>query len=114
MVQPNPCDVIIQKKSDNPSIFYVLGTLASPGQFSFHDRDEAIRHAVGYARHAHVRAWLLNGDEHVVLGRSDKTENWNEGGHHGAERRCALCSATSNRRPDAHPQARQRGACRRE
>jgi len=68
MVQPKPCDVVIQKASGNPSSLYVVGTLASPGQFSFHDRDEAIRHAVGYARHAHVRAWLLNGDEHVVLG----------------------------------------------
>ena len=67
MVQPSPCDVVIQKKSGNPSTFYLLGTLASPAQCSFHDRDEAVRHAVGYARHAHVRAWLLNGDAHVVM-----------------------------------------------
>ena len=79
MVQPKLCDVVIQKTSGHPS-FYVLGTFASPGQFSFHDRDEAIRHAVGYARHAHVGAWMLNGDEHVVVGRRAapaKTENWN-------------------------------------
>jgi hypothetical protein len=68
VVQPKPCDVVIQKTSGHPSVFYVLGTLASPGQFSFHDRDEAIRHAVGYARYAHVGAWMLNGDEHVVVG----------------------------------------------
>jgi len=68
VVQPKPCDVVIQKTSGHPSVFYVLGTFASPGQFSFHDRDEAIRHAVGYARRAHVGAWMLNGNEHVPLG----------------------------------------------
>jgi Fe-S cluster biogenesis protein NfuA len=71
MVQPKPRDVVVQKTCGNPSIVYVLGTFASPGQFSFHDRDKAIRRDVGYAGHAHVGAWFLKGFSAAHVGGHD-------------------------------------------
>ena len=74
MARPSPCDVVIQQKSGNPTI-YLVGTLGSPAQLSFRARDEAVRHAAGYATHAHVRAWFAKSDEDFALLDSFREEH---------------------------------------
>jgi hypothetical protein len=67
MVHPDSEDVVVRQMSGNPDTFYLLGTPASPDQFSFRSRDEAVSKAIGYAKHAHVRAWFAKGDDDFVL-----------------------------------------------
>ncbi len=40
MVSPDPDDVVIRQKHGNPSIVYLIGTLASPDQFILRMRDD--------------------------------------------------------------------------
>jgi hypothetical protein len=43
------------------------GTLSTPDQFTLPTRDEAVAHAITYARQQHVRGWFDNGDHTIVL-----------------------------------------------
>lgn len=62
LIHPDQDDVIVSERRGNPRVVYLLGTPATPDQFSLRLRDEAVSHAVAYARSQRVRAWFDNGD----------------------------------------------------
>ena len=64
---PDDDDVVIRPKHGDLSTVYLLGTPAAPDQFILHTRDEAVSHAVAYAKHQHLCAWFARGDEDFVL-----------------------------------------------
>lgn len=67
MALPDHDDVVIRQKHGNPSTVYLLGTPSAPDQFMLRARDEAVSQALAYAKRQHVRAWLANSDDDVVL-----------------------------------------------
>ena len=46
---------------------YVLHNAPGPDQSLLRSREEAVSHAVAYAKHQHVRAWFAKGDDEFVL-----------------------------------------------
>ena len=67
MIHPDKDDVVIRQRPGNPHVIYLLGTPASPDQFSLRTREEAVTQAVAFARRHCVRAWFDNGDETLQL-----------------------------------------------
>lgn len=67
MIRPDPDDVIVRQRRGNPHVVYVLGTSATPDQFSLRTREEAVTQAVAFARRERVRAWFDNGDNTFLL-----------------------------------------------
>ena len=67
MPLPDENDVVIRQRDGNPSIVFVLGTPSTPDQFILRTRDEAVSHALAYAKRQHVRAWFAKGDDDFVL-----------------------------------------------
>jgi hypothetical protein len=66
---PDKDDVVIRQKRGNPSTLYLLGTPSAPDQFIVRTRDGAVSKALAFAKHAHVRAWFVEGhDDFVLLG----------------------------------------------
>jgi hypothetical protein len=43
------------------------GTPSAPEQFILRTRDEAVSHALAFAKRHHVRAWFANEDDEFVL-----------------------------------------------
>ena len=69
MPLPDEDDVVIRQRHGNPSIVFVLGTPSTPDQFILRTRDEAVSHALAFAKRQHVRAWFAKGaDDFVLLG----------------------------------------------
>ena len=69
MNHPDNNDVVIHRKNGNASGDYVVGTLAAPDQFTLRTRDQAIAHAITFARRQQLRAWMVKGeDDYVLLG----------------------------------------------
>ena len=64
---PGDGDVVIRQKRGNPPTVYVLGTPLAPDQFILRTREEAVAHALAYAKHQGVRAWFANADDTLVL-----------------------------------------------
>ena len=67
MIHPDKDDVVIRQRRGNPHVIYLLGTPASPDQFSLRTREEAVTQAIAFARRHCVRAWFDNGDETCLL-----------------------------------------------
>ena len=67
MIHPDRDDVIVRKRSGNPHTVYLLGTSATPDQFSLRTREDAVGQAVAFAKRQRVRAWFDNGDNTFVL-----------------------------------------------
>jgi hypothetical protein len=69
MVRPDQDDVVVRRKAGDPGVFFVLGTPPAPEQFTLRTRDEAVAHALAFAKRQRVCAWFANcGDEFVLLG----------------------------------------------
>jgi hypothetical protein len=66
-LRPVPDDVVVRQRRGNPRVDYVLGTLATPDQFSVSTREQAVARAVAFATKERVRAWFDNGDNTFVL-----------------------------------------------
>ena len=67
-VSINSADVVV-RPDRGPIPAYVLSTSCGPGQLTLANCDQAVAHALAFARHQHVRAWFSNGaDEFVLLG----------------------------------------------
>ena len=66
MTGPEKDDVVVRQRRGNPHV-YVLGTPATPDQFSLRTREEAVTQAVAFARQHHMRAWFDNGDNTFLL-----------------------------------------------
>ncbi len=66
MAHPDQDDVIASG-ADRAAPGYLLGTMSAPEQLMLRTRDEAVSHALEYARHQHVCAWYLNVDGSFVL-----------------------------------------------
>ena len=60
---PYSDDVVVRQRRSNADFVYVLGTLRTPNQYLVCSYDEAVRHAVEFARSRHVRAWFDDGDD---------------------------------------------------
>jgi hypothetical protein len=71
---PDNDDVIVRKKSGNPSVFYLVGAPSAPDQFFLRIRDEAVSKALAYAKHRQVRAWFHDGAGEFVLLGTFRTE----------------------------------------
>ena len=72
---PEDGDVVVRKEGLEGALVYVLHTVPAPDQFILHTRDEAVAHALAFAKRAHLRAWFDKGnDDYVLLGtfRQDK------------------------------------------
>ncbi len=67
MLHPDHDDVVVRQRHGNPHVVYLLGTPASPDQFSLRTREEAVTRAVAFARRQRVRAWFDNGNSTFVL-----------------------------------------------
>ena len=67
-MMPDNDDIVVRKKSGNPSIVYLIGTIARPDQFPLRTRAEAVSQAVAFAKRRHVRAWFNSDDTFVLLG----------------------------------------------
>jgi hypothetical protein len=67
MLHANQDDVIVRQRRSNPHVGYLLGTPATPDQFSLPTREEAVTQAVAFARRQRVRAWFDNGDNTFLL-----------------------------------------------
>ena len=67
MIQLSQDDVVVRQGRGNPHVVYLLGTPATPDQFSLRSREEAVTQAVAFARQQRVRAWFDNGDNTFVL-----------------------------------------------
>lgn len=67
MPHPDEADVVIRQRHGNPSTVFVLGTPSTPDQFILRTRDEAVSHALAYAKRQHVRAWFAKNDDDFVL-----------------------------------------------
>jgi hypothetical protein len=74
MIQPDRDDVLVRQRRGNPHALYLLGTPATPDQFSLPTREEAVTLAVAFARQHRVRAWFDNGDNTFVLLASFREE----------------------------------------
>jgi hypothetical protein len=68
--QPDEGDVVIRPTSDGADANYVIGTVSSPASVRLKSRNEAIAHAVEFARNARVRAWIDGTDREPALLRS--------------------------------------------
>jgi hypothetical protein len=64
---PDNDDVIVRKKSGNPSVVYLLGTPSAPDQFIVRTRAEAVSQALAFAKRQQVCAWLANGGTEFLL-----------------------------------------------
>ena len=67
MIHPDEDDVVVRQRRGNPHVVYLLGTAATPDQFSLRTREEAVTQAVAFARRQRVRAWFHNGDNTFLL-----------------------------------------------
>lgn len=67
MIRPEQDDVVVRQRRGNPHVVYLLGTRATPDQFSLPTREEAVTQAVAFARQQRVRAWFDNGDNTFLL-----------------------------------------------
>ena len=67
MTHPDKDDVVVRQRRGNPHTVYLLGTPTTPDQFSLRTREEAVTHAVAFARRQHLRAWFDNGDNTFLL-----------------------------------------------
>ena len=67
MIHPDQDDVVVRQRRGNPHVVYLLGTRATPDQFSLRTREEAVTQAVAFARQQRVRAWFDNGDNTFLL-----------------------------------------------
>ena len=66
--RPDADDIVVRQKRGNPTAVYVLGTPSAPAQLQVGGRDEAVSHALAFAKRQHVRAWFANDDDLVLLG----------------------------------------------
>jgi hypothetical protein len=82
MNSPTANDVVVRQQVGNSSALYLLATHAGPDQLVFGSRDEAVSRALGYATHAHVRAWLASGDDNFSLLGAFRNEPAREPGRH--------------------------------
>ena len=67
MIQPDQDDVVVRQRRGNPHVIYLLGTPTTPDQLSLPTREEAVAHAVAFARRQRVRAWFDNSDDTFLL-----------------------------------------------
>ena len=67
MIHPAQDDVVVRQRRGNPRVLYLLGTPATPDQFSLPTREEAVTQAVAFAKRYGVRAWFDNGDNTLLL-----------------------------------------------
>jgi hypothetical protein len=67
MIHPDPYDVIVRPRRDNPLAVYLVGTPTAPDQYLVKTRDEAVAQAVAFAEQHQVRAWLDEGDGATIL-----------------------------------------------
>lgn len=67
MNHPDQADAIVRQRRGNPHVVYLLGTPATPDQVSLATREEAVTHAIAFARRQRVRAWFDNGDNTFLL-----------------------------------------------
>ena len=67
MTHPNKDDVVIRQTHGNPSTTFLIGTPAAPDQFILCTRDEAVSHALAFAKRQHVRAWSGRRDDDFML-----------------------------------------------
>lgn len=75
---PEDGDVVVRQEKREGQRMYVLHAAPGPDQSLLRSREEAVSHAVAYAKHQHVRAWFTKGDdEFVLLGtfREEKVES---------------------------------------
>jgi hypothetical protein len=64
--RPDADDVVV-RAGDGADGDYVIGTPAAPSSLTLNSRNEAISHAVDFARSTHVSAWMRDGDRDPVL-----------------------------------------------
>ena len=64
---PEDGDVVVRQEEREGQRTYVLHTAPGPDQSLLRSREEAVSHAVAYAKHQHVRAWFTKGDDEFVL-----------------------------------------------
>jgi hypothetical protein len=85
MNAPSASDVVVRQKIGNSGPMYMLATHSGPDQFMFRSGDEAVSKALGYATHAHVRAWFETADGNVsILGAFRNTQDRKQARHHHA------------------------------
>ena len=64
---PEDGDVVVRQETCEGQQMYVLHNAPGPDQSLLRSREEAVSHAVAYAKHQHVRAWFTKGDDEFVL-----------------------------------------------
>jgi hypothetical protein len=64
---PEDGDVVVRQEKREGQRTYVLRTAPGPDQSLLRSREEAVSHAVAYAKRQHVRAWFTKGDDAFVL-----------------------------------------------
>ena len=64
---PEPHDVVVRLKRDDPRTVFLLGTRLAPNLFRFDTRDKAIAYAMAYAKSEQVRAWFAIDDTDFLL-----------------------------------------------
>ena len=67
VIHPDQDDVVVRQRRGNRHVLYLLGTPATPDQFSIGTRFEAVTQAVAFARQQRVRAWFDDGDNTFLL-----------------------------------------------
>lgn len=64
---PAGTDVVVRQKSGDAAPVYLVGTSSSPDQLILRTRDDAVAHALAFAKLEHVRAWFADGGDAFVL-----------------------------------------------
>jgi len=65
---PRAGDIVVRQETRQGTLVYVLHTVPGPEQYLIRTREEAVGQALKFAKRAHLRAWLANEDDVVLLG----------------------------------------------
>ena len=60
-------DIVVREEKRGGTLVYVLHTAPGADQYEFRRREEGIAQAVALAKREHVRAWLTDEGDDVVL-----------------------------------------------
>jgi hypothetical protein len=66
-VEPVQDDVVVRKKAGDSGVSFVLGTRAAPEQLTWRTHDEAVAHALAFAKRHRIGAWFVSGGDELVL-----------------------------------------------
>lgn len=71
---PKDRDLVVRKKSGNPSAVYVQHTASTTDGLLYRTQEEATSQARAAARQQNVSAWFAHGDDFVLLGTFGKED----------------------------------------